>query len=148
MLYSKNGSYPAAIPFRIRLSDGRTRTDPSTFTVEEITDAGYVEVSNPPFVSGIEVLEWNGTEWVVRDKTAEEIQAEMDALWSSVRAERDTKISAVTWRYERYARHARLNLPQVDDIANLDVYIQALADIPQTQTDPQNIVWPILEETP
>lgn len=147
MLYSKNGSYPAAIPFRIRLSDGRTRTNPSTFTAEEISDAGYVEVSSPPFVSGIEVLQWSGSEWIVRDKTPEEIQAETDALWASVREERDRKINAVTWRYERYARHNRLNLPQIDNIANLDTYVQALADIPQTQANPQNIVWPVLEET-
>lgn len=144
MLYSKNGSYPTTIPFRIRLSDGRTRTNPSTFTAEEIIDAGYVEVPQPPFVSGIEVLEWTGTDWMVRNKTPEELQAENDVLWSEIRAERDNRIEAVTWRYERYARHARLNLTQLDNIADLDNYVQALADIPQTQSDPKNIDWPNL----
>jgi hypothetical protein len=32
MLYSYQGAEPAALPHRIRLSDGSTRTDASTFT--------------------------------------------------------------------------------------------------------------------
>ena len=32
MLYSYNGEYPTDIPERIRLSDGSTRTDSSTYT--------------------------------------------------------------------------------------------------------------------
>ena len=44
MLYSYNGEYPTDIPERIRLSDGSTRTDSSTYTEEEIADAGYVYV--------------------------------------------------------------------------------------------------------
>ena len=47
MLYSYNGEYPTDIPERIRLSDGSTRTDSSTYTEEEIADAGYVYVEAP-----------------------------------------------------------------------------------------------------
>lgn len=52
MLYSFRGSRPAPLPFRITLPNGFTRTDPSTFTEDEITDAGfsgpYVEPSYNP----------------------------------------------------------------------------------------------------
>jgi hypothetical protein len=73
MLYSYKNSYPTNIPFRIRLSDGRTRTDPSTFTPEEILDAGYIEVSDPPQITEYQVLTWTGTQWFVRDMNSDEI---------------------------------------------------------------------------
>lgn len=42
MLYHTATTAPAPLPFRIRLSDGRTRTNPDTFTADEIADAGYI----------------------------------------------------------------------------------------------------------
>lgn len=101
MLYTKNGSYPAAIPFRIKLSDGRTRTDPTSFTPEEIADAGYIAVDDPPTVTGIQVLEWSGTEWIVRDKTEEELAVEEAAkkedLSRQINEYRDTLIADGFW---------------------------------------------------
>ena len=39
-LFSKNGEYPQVVE-KIRLPDGKTRTDSSTYTEEEISLAGY-----------------------------------------------------------------------------------------------------------
>lgn len=75
MLYSHKTKYPQPIPFRIILSDGRTRTDPSSFTPEEIADAGYVQVNQPPQITRYQRLSWSGTDWVVTDFTPEEINA-------------------------------------------------------------------------
>lgn len=146
-LYTKNGSYPQPIPYRIRLSNGLTRTDPSTFTEEEIADAGYTSVPYMPVPNSVQKVSWNAQllQWVLEDKTLEDLQAEKELIWSQIRAERDKRISEVTWRYERYARHDRLGLPQIDNIEDLDKYVQDLADIPQKQTDPYDIVWPILK---
>jgi hypothetical protein len=59
MLYSFQGSRPAPLPFRITLPNGFTRTDPSTFTEDEIRAAGftgpYVE---PPYNPATEQLSW------------------------------------------------------------------------------------------
>jgi hypothetical protein len=78
MLYSYNSQYPKPLPFRIKLSDGRTRTDPSTFTEEEITDAGYVLVANKPTITETQIVNWNSEtlSWDVRDKTEQEIYSE------------------------------------------------------------------------
>lgn len=78
MLYSLNNQYPKPLPFRIKLSDGRTRTDPSTFTDDEIADSGYVLVDNPPNITTNQVLSWSSEtlSWNVRDKTEEELRAE------------------------------------------------------------------------
>lgn len=83
MLYSLNGAYPTTLPHRIRLSDGRARTDVSTFTAEEIADAGYVQVEDPPSLTYPEVLDWDGSSWVVRQPN----QSEKDTLWVGIRAE-------------------------------------------------------------
>lgn len=52
MLYSFNNARPEPLPFRITLPSGFTRTDPSSFTEEEISAAGftgpYVEPSYDP----------------------------------------------------------------------------------------------------
>lgn len=146
MLYSYKSAHPEQVPFRIKLSNGMTRTDPSTFTLEELADAGYTEVSDKPVVENTQVVEWNYdlTNWAVRDKTAEELASEMNAQWQVIRDERDRRIQEVAWRYERFSRYERLGMTQIDDINSLDQYVQALADIPQTQTDPFNVVWPTL----
>lgn len=147
-LYSYKSQYPKAIPFRIKLSNGMTRTDPSTFTLEEIADAGYVEIPLKLAVTVGQVLEWDATNvgWKVRDKTPQELESELAVQWSLVRQQRDMLIASVAWRYERYYRHERLGIAQLDNLNTLDQYIQDLADLPQTQTDPFKIVWPSLTQ--
>jgi len=77
MLYSYNKQLPKALPFRIRLSNGLTRTDPTTFTPEEILDAGYVAAEDP-ILGENQVKNWdyNNGAWIVRDKTQIELEQE------------------------------------------------------------------------
>lgn len=81
MLYSYQGSYPQSLPFRIRLSDGSTRTEPSTFSQEEIQDAGYIEVPDEPIITSNQVLSWDSqnVQWVVRNKTEQELENELNS---------------------------------------------------------------------
>ena len=102
-LYSYQGNYPQAIPFRIRLSDGRTRTDPASFTAEELTDAGYTEVADKPTITDTQVLSWDpqAIDWVIRDKTAEELAAEeaskRNQTLVSINTHRDELITDGFW---------------------------------------------------
>ena len=77
MLYSLNGQHPQTLPFRIRFADGRTRTDPTTFTLDELVEAGYVQVEDPPEITEYQRLLWDSAHmrWVVQDFTEEEIAA-------------------------------------------------------------------------
>lgn len=72
-LFTKDGSVPAPLPSRIRLSDGRTRTNPASFTPEEIADAGFSQANPKPEAASDQVVTWGGADWVVRDKTPEEL---------------------------------------------------------------------------
>ena len=59
MLYSLHNQRPAQLPFRIRLSNGFTRTDPTSFATEEITDAGYLgPYTEPAYDAATEQLLW------------------------------------------------------------------------------------------
>lgn len=137
-MYSYKQQYPIEnLPERIRLSDGSVRTDSSTFTDDEITDAGYVSVSNPPSITEKQLLNWTGTEWSVVDNT----EKATSNKWNEVRNKRNKLISEVEWRVSRYHAFARLGKEQIDEIDVLDTYIQELRDI-TTQSDPFNITWP------
>lgn len=143
MLYSLNKTEPKELPFKIYLSDGKQRTDPSSFTDDEIADAGYVFAGfAPAHDSTTQKATWNGTEWVISNKTAEELQAEKDNLWKEIREQRDEKINNFEWRISRYLSETRQGInPTTDTISQLDTYVQALRNITK-QTDPSNITWP------
>ena len=56
------------IPERLRFSDGSTRTDKSTFTEEEVKDAGYsfTDIPNfPDFNEYTHYYKWNGVSYEV-----------------------------------------------------------------------------------
>ena len=66
MLYSFRNQRPAPLPFRIRLSNGFTRTEPASFTVEEIADAGYVgPYTEPAYDAATEQLLWVDGAYVI-----------------------------------------------------------------------------------
>ena len=66
MLYSIRQQRPAPLPFRIRLSNGFTRTEPVSFTAEEIADAGYVgPYTEPAYDAATEQLLWVDGEYVI-----------------------------------------------------------------------------------
>ena len=142
-LYSFKGQLPQPLPERIRLSSGFTRTDSSTFTEEEIADAGYVLASSSPeYNQNTQKVQWTGSEWEIINLNAEEIEFNTNKKWSEIRNLRDDLLSRkVDWRYSRYHSEVRLGLTTTDSIVDIDNYAQALRDITK-QTDPYNIQWP------
>lgn len=65
--------------------------------------------------------------------------------WKVVRVDRDQKIANMEWKVSRHQQEIALSYETTlsdTEYSELLTYIQALRDIPQTQTDPFNIVWP------
>lgn len=140
-MYSYNNEYPITqLPHRIRLSNGMTKTDSSTFTEEDISYAGFRQVEDAPaFNSSTQRLMWeivNGIgAWKVTNLTQEE-------LWKPIREKRDRLMNEFEWRISRYNRENISGTPLTDaNIVHMYQYMQALADITK-QEDPLNIVWP------
>lgn len=146
MYYSYKGSYPTQeLPSRIRLLDGSTRTlGEEMFTQEDLEQAGYKIVNNPPpynpenqFLAYEYQEASDDFEWLVKTISIEVMSME-------VRRKRDNLIEEVMWRVYRYNRESRLGLNPTDDINALDQYIQALCDVPQQQGFPYDVNWPTL----
>ncbi len=73
-LYSFLNGYPQPLPYRIEV-DGATRTDPSTFSEEEIRRAGYLGPINvPSYDAATEQLFWNGDEFEVVRLAPQELE--------------------------------------------------------------------------
>jgi len=65
-LYSLHGARPEPLPFRITLPNGFTRTDPSTFTEDEIHAAGFTgPYVLPPYDMATKQLAWVDGAYVV-----------------------------------------------------------------------------------
>lgn len=135
-LYSHNGSEPIETT-KIRLSDGLTRTDPESWTDEELLDAGVTgPYTIPSWDPDTQTCIWNSTnlQYVVSNKSDEEL-----------------------WEYQRYIRNLKLErtdwtqLPDcgltAEKIEEFRTYRQTLRDIPANQTDPSNINYPELPST-
>ena len=112
-----------------------------THATQAIPQDGYNYVpTTPTLVEGVWVAEK-----IKDENTPEDLIAVRELnLAPAIKKDRDTRIKTVMWRVERYERNSRLGLAQVDNIAVLDAYIQALADVPSQASFPFNIVWPTL----
>lgn len=148
MLYSYKGQEPKRLPLRIRLSDGTTRTNPDTFSDQEIADAGFIgPIPIPEINSDTQNRYWNVStaSYVVVDKSQEELDSitatKISEQWNKIRADRDILLKEVDWRINRLQSQTRLGIAPVDDITVLDQYAQSLRDV-TLQEDPFNIVWP------
>ena len=139
MLYSKDNQYPKTLPFRIVLSNGMTRTDPTTFTEDEIVDAGYVAVEDIPTILDTQILTWvsETLTWSVKDKTEEELANELN----QIRLNKELEIRSV-----RNKLLAESDWTQLYDApVNKEVwaiYRQELRDITLQSEFPINVIFP------
>ena len=132
IFYSHNGAYPVVLPNRIILSNGMSRTDKTTFTAEELSDAGWVAVSDPPTAYYPNKLDWDGTNWVVRPPN----QAEIDARWSEVRSTRNKRLVETDIYIVRAYEQGIAPDP------GWVTYRQELRDLPANTADPFHVTWP------
>lgn len=133
LLYSYNSACPAPLPFRITLPNGFTRTDPSTFTEDEITAAGLTgPYTQPSYDSKTEVLDWNGSEYFIRPHNTQELEDQ----WNKVREQRNQLLKDSDWTQ---ISDYDLGLENKEQWAT---YRQELRDLPEVQSNPFDIQWP------
>lgn len=134
-LYSFGGAYPSAIPARLKFPDGTTKTDPSTFTQDDLVYAGYTQVPDKPSITNTQVLSWDSVivSWSVRDKTAEELQQELNAAWAILRSQRNALLRESDW--------TQLADATVNSLAWAN-YRQELRDLPANTQNPYSPIWP------
>lgn len=132
-LYSYQGQEPKELPHKIRLSDGRSRTDSSSFTEEEIIDAGFTgPYEIPDFNSEHQRLFWdpNNLSYIIEDISDEE-------LWDKVREKRNRLLLESDWTMSLDVPGDNINLKEWMK------YRQRLRDITTQDSNPKLIVWPL-----
>jgi len=97
-VYSYKGQIPTELPNRIILSDGRTRTDKTSFTQEELTDAGWILSSKKPSANTYQKVSWTGTSWLVENLSDDEMLVKASTRKEQVPSERWQKEMAnIRW---------------------------------------------------
>lgn len=135
-LYSYQGQEPQELPHKIRLSDGRSRTDSSTFTEEEIAEAGFTgPYEKPEFNSEIETQSWDEElgDWVTTPIPDE-------VFWERLRGQRNFRLSSSDWSQ---LSDAPLSSTKKTEWAS---YRQELRDLPANTEDPKEVTWPLQPE--
>jgi hypothetical protein len=134
MLYSYRGNTPEPIPFSIVLSSGFTRTDPLTFTMEEIIDAGYIgPIEKPECDSQVETIDWDGSNYFIRPYNDEEIKEQ----WEKVLEHRTQLLQQSDWIM---IKDYNFGVKNIDEWA---IYRKSLRDLPSEGINPFNVSWPI-----
>ena len=134
-LYSFKGARPTQLPNRIKLSNGFTRTDKSTFTEEEIADAGWMIVNDPPVAEYPNKLEWVNGDWLVREPN----ESEVAIKWQQIRTECERRLFETDYKV---IKSVETGVP-LDNI--MVQYRQELRDLYNNinDIDPWTVVYPV-----
>lgn len=135
-LYSYQGQEPQLLPFEIFLNDGRSRTNPFTFTEEEIAEAGFTgPYERPEYDEELETQSWDSElgDWITTPIPVE-------FFWERLRDKRNFKLQISDWTQ---LLDAPLSSSKKTD---WETYRQALRDLPQNTEDPRYIAWPLQPE--
>jgi hypothetical protein len=135
MIYSYNNQYPKPLPSRLKLPDGTTRTDPASFTPEEIALAGYVAAEDYPTVVYPNKLEWTGTSWLVRPPNNSETQQQIRQVQEHCKQMLFNTDYKIIKAFEQ----------GVSIDPEFAAYRQQLRDLYNNVADPWFVIWPTLE---
>ena len=114
------------------------KTDKTTFTKDEIKNAGYIEIPDPPSYENQDIawyFDYITQEWGWNCD-------ERGAKITEILRQRELEFQMQEWKYARHARETRLGKTPRDDIAVLDAYFDALCKIPEQEGYPYEIDWP------
>ena len=111
--------------------------------------AGITTVAEiPSYNTNTHKLVWNReiTEWDVVELNAQELEDLNASKWDAVRQQRNSLLNEVDQRVLRYQSEERVGITtHTDNISDLDAYMQDLRNIPQTYSNPDDVVWPSLD---
>ena len=126
-LYTKNGCYPQIIPPIIELENGSTRSNPTTFTAEEIESAGWVLAPEvPEYNISTHILNWDRetSTYVIEAISQEELDRAREFEWRGIREERNLLLAECDYMIIKafeagcdLVLHCNGNLKEMNDVA-------------------------------
>jgi hypothetical protein len=132
-LYSYQGNYPEVLPHKIRLNDGTAPSDPSTYTEEQLAEAGYTGPYEIPEFNddGSQKVIWDDEklEFYVQDNPVAGSEMTAEEVWDGIRNVRNILLAESDWTVLSDAPLTSTQKQQALD------YRQSLRDYPSTITD-------------
>jgi Phage tail assembly chaperone protein len=129
-LYSFKGEDPTFLPHRITLSDGRSRTDNTTFTDQEIADAGFTgPYERPEYNTQTQEIIWNGEtlSWDIIEKDIPQpVEPTEEELFFALRRKRNHFLFESDWTQLQDSPLSEENKEK------WKTYRQKLRDLPST----------------
>ena len=144
--YTLNDQNPIPeLPKRFRKEDGTTVTDLESLDSAALGALGFKAVPDIPDGGAVkwnQAIPWQAGQWeIITLDSATQNNLKGDK-WLAVRLQRNEMIRLMSPKIEQYNSQVRLGITPTIDIAKIDEYIEKLRQVPQTQSDPFNIVWP------
>tara|TARA_Y100000004_G_scaffold153615_1_gene177425 strand:- start:8299 stop:8856 length:558 start_codon:yes stop_codon:yes gene_type:complete len=130
-LYSYKGESPTTLPHKIKPAEGVVRTDVSTFTDKEISDAGFTgPYEVPTHNQKTQRVHWNSEKlsYSVVDITDEE-------LWVEIRKERNKLLEECDWTMTA-------DVSRDVNQKEWEMHRQRLRDITTIFSNPREVDWP------
>lgn len=132
--FSSGGAEPILLP-EITLPDGSSRTNPESYTSEELESIGFTgPYRKPNYESDTHFLEWDSS--TLRYNVTEIPAKTIEQKWAEVRAKRDQLLKESDWSMG-------VDVPGSVNKHEWRLYRQRLRDVTDTAVDPDLIVWPI-----
>ena len=131
-LYSYNGEVPKPLPNRIRLSDGTTRTDVSTYTSDMLTSLGYVgPITRPTESDSIASIQWDSG----------------SSSYTTTSYDSTYYLNKLREDITSYLGHCDWTVADDSPLSSSlksewETYRTTLNELEAATTDPQNPVWP------
>lgn len=141
-LYSYRGEKPEILPNRIRLSNGLTKTDRTTFTEEDLEDAGYTGPYEDP--DSIVRAYYENVEWNSKTKSWEKTTIPKLELMAKIRLERDRGLELSDWTQ---LPDSPLSPAKKQEWAEFRQKLRDLPNsLPEDSSDYSSVVWPLRPE--
>tara|TARA_B100000427_G_C15323047_1_gene513436 strand:+ start:258 stop:728 length:471 start_codon:yes stop_codon:yes gene_type:complete len=144
--YTFNDQNPVPkLPRRVRKEDGTTVTDLESLDSAALGELGWKAVPDIPDPSSLtwdQIIVWSDGEWKITELDDKAKEIKKGQKWTDFRKQRNEMIKLHSDNIEKYQSEIRRGVTPTVEIAKIDDYIEKLRQIPQTQTDPFNIVWP------
>lgn len=142
MYYTKDGCLPTRMPFTIELEDGTLRTNPSSFTDEEIASAGWVVAPEAPsgedFNYRTHKFQWNTetSTWDILPIPEDEVARTIEIGIRGIRSERNALLQETDYIVVKAMERGE-SVP-----SEWATYRQELRDLTDTDQHPSDIVFP------
>lgn len=146
-LYSHQGQEPQILPHEITLSNGRSRTDNTSFTEEEIVNAGFTgPYEKPEYDVDTQQLVWNSSTLSYSVEDLPDGSPSPERLLEMLRENRNYLLERSDWTQLSDSPLSSAKVAEWKAFRQLLRDFTETVDLPETYEEFTNLDWPVRPE--